>query len=276
MKIITRINTNAAVALDSSGKEIVVLGKGVGFPKVPYELTDLAIIDRTFYNVDPRYLDMLSSLQEPVLFASADLVEQAQINLDCALNPNLPFTLADHLQFAMERTANGLDLTAPLAYDVQHLYPNEYELGQLALDIFQDYTGTRLPDNEAVTIAMHLINAQAETGDTSEAMRTLQIISEVADMVEKELRFQLDKSSYHYSRFTMHLRYLIQRLTSGKQVENVGGDMLRTLAREYPTIYLCARNVVAYLKSTYGWVCNDEETLYLMLHINRVYEKTGE
>lgn len=42
MKIIKQINNNAALALDGNGKELVVLGRGVGFPKMPYELTDLS------------------------------------------------------------------------------------------------------------------------------------------------------------------------------------------------------------------------------------------
>lgn len=273
MQIIRSINTSAAIGLDNAGHEVVLLGKGIGFPKMPYELTDLSVIDRSFYDVDPRYLEMLASLQEPVLMASADLVEQAEINLSCQLNPNLPFTLADHLQFAMERIAQGIDLTAPLAYDVQHLYPNEYELGLLALDILQDYTSSRLPDSEAVTIALHLINAEAELGDDHGVNTMLQVISEVDDIVERKLGFQMDKESYNYSRFAMHLRYLIQRLSSGTPVENIGGSMLKPLANEYPDIYMCALAVRDHLKKNYGWHCNDEETLYLMLHINRVREK---
>ncbi len=273
MQIIRSINTSAAIGLDSGGHEVVLLGKGIGFPKTPYELGDLSVIDRSFYDVDPRYLDMLSSLQQPVLMASADLVEQAEVNLECPLNPNLPFTLADHLQFAMERVARGIDLTAPLAYDVKHLYPKEYELGELALDIFQDYTGSRLPDSEAVTIALHLINAEAETGDEHRVSAMLQVISEVDEIVERKLAFKLDKESYSYSRFAMHLRYLIQRLSSGTPVENIGGTMLKPLANEYPDIYMCALAVRDHLKKNYGWHCNDEETLYLMLHINRVREK---
>lgn len=53
MKIIRQINNNAALALDGNGKELVVLGRGVGFPKMPYELTDLSRIERTFYDVNP-------------------------------------------------------------------------------------------------------------------------------------------------------------------------------------------------------------------------------
>ena len=273
MRIIKRISNNAALAIDGAGNELAVLGKGIGFPSIPYELTDLEKIDRTFYNIDPRYLDMIASIPQPILLASADLVEQAEINLNCELNPNLPFTLADHLQFALDRMSKGIDLTAPLAYDVQHLYPNEYELGELALDIFQDYVGERLPDSEAVNVALHIINAEIETGTDHSAMLALQIIGEIDDLLEHELGIKLEKNSFRYSRFAMHLRYLVQRLSSGKQVDSSGGGMLQTLAKEYPDVYLCTRKVADHLYITYGWKCSDEEKLYLMLHINRVQEK---
>lgn len=185
MKILKKINVNAALALDHTGTEVVVLGRGLGFPAVPYELEDLTKIERSFYDVDPRYVEMIAGLPQPVLLASADVTEQAEINLDCELNPNLPFTLADHLQFSMERFQKGIELVTPLAYDVQHLYPREYELGLLALDILQDYTGVRLPEGEAVSVALHLINAETENGDIHSMMLSLQILADVDAIVER-------------------------------------------------------------------------------------------
>lgn len=273
MQVIRKINNNAALALDGSGNEVVVLGSGVGFPPVPYELADMTGVERVFYDVDPRYLEMAAGLPQPVLLACADLVEQAGINLNSELNPNLPFTLADHLNFAVERISKGINLATPLAYDVQHLYPAEYELGQLALDIMQDYTGIRLPEGEAVNVALHLVNAEAESGDMHSMMMTLQIIAAVDEIIEQQLNITLNKKGFHYSRFTMHLRYLIQRLSAGKALDNGTGSMLGTLARESPQIYLCANQIAAYFESTWGWHCSKEEILYLMLHINRVKEK---
>lgn len=215
MKIIKQINNNAALALDGNGNEIVVLGRGVGFPKMPYELTDLSRIEKTFYDVDPRYLGMAAALPQPVLLVSADIAERAEIELDCELNPNLPFTLADHLNFAIERFRKGIDVPTPLAYDVKHLYPRETELGYCALDMVEEQAGIRLPDTEAVNVALHLINAEAESGDMHSMMMTLKIIGEVDAIVERKLHIRLDKDSFHYSRFTMHLRYLIQRQAGG-------------------------------------------------------------
>ena len=41
MKVIKKINNNVAVCIDNDGHELIAFGKGIGFPKIPYELTDL-------------------------------------------------------------------------------------------------------------------------------------------------------------------------------------------------------------------------------------------
>lgn len=274
MKVINRINTNAALAIDGSGKEVVILGKGVGFPQVPYELTDLSKIQRTFYEVDSKYINLIESIPETVLLASADIAERAEDDLDCTLNPNLPFTLADHLAFAMERVASGVELTTPLAYDVNHLYPQEARVGVIALDILFERTGVRLPGAEAVNVALHIINAEIEQGDMHNMALTLKVISDVSGIIEDKLSIHLDAESFHYSRFTMHLRYLIQRLVTGKEGETGGGMMLKTLALEYPDVYLCAKAVSEYFETKWGWSCSKEEVMYLMLHIGRLREKS--
>lgn len=274
MKIIKKINTSAVLALDSTGKEIVVLGKGLGFPAIPYDLEDLSAIDRTFYDVDPRYLGMIADIPQSVLLASAEIAELAEDELECGMNPNLPFTLADHFNFAISRLRNGIDLTTPIAYDMKHFYPKEYGLGVRALKVLQDIAGIMLPEYEAVSVTMHLINAEAESSNLHDLMMTLNIIDQVEKIVEYQLNITLDKESYNYSRFAMHLRYLIQRLDSGQQSEaGDAADMLRPLAKEHPEVYACALKVVKYFQGTWRWQCKDEEIVYLMMHIHRVWQR---
>ena len=166
----------------------------------------------------------------PLVLACAEITERAEIELDCALNPNLPFTLADHLNFAAERLRKGIEISTPLAYDVRHLYPKETELAKQARELLAREAGLKLPDSEVVNIALHLINAEAEAGDMHSMMMTLKALSDVDGIVEKQLAITLNKESFSYSRFSMHLRYLIQRLASGRQVEerisglNAGAD----------------------------------------------------
>lgn len=273
MRLIKHVNNNAAIARDSAGNELVVLGKGIGFPKMPYELEDLSKIERTFYDTDPRYLDMIAALPKEILLASSDIVEQAEINLDCELNTNLPFTLADHISFAIERMNKGIEIIAPIAYDVAHLYPLEFELGQLALDIVQDYTDRRLPNTEAVSIAMHLITAQMQSGDMHNLMQSMEIITAVKKIIEGNLNFTIDETSYHYARFTMHLRYLIKRLSTETEIVPKNSPMLKSMAREYTLEYQCLLEIAGYFEKVWNWKCDEEEKLYLLIHLTRLSQK---
>lgn len=270
MKIIKKINTNAALGVDSQGNEVVVLGKGIGFPPVPYELKDLSRVQRTFYNVNPQYIGAVASLPQDILQVSAEIAELAEIESDCELNTNLPFVLADHLNFAVQRIRQGIVLTMPLARDVEHLYPKEFAVAKKALEIFYRQIGQRLPEGEVTSIALHLIVAEVENGDFHSVMMSAKILGEVDDIIEEELHLHLDQESFQYSRFSMHLRFLIERLSSGKQLDNNMDAIYHQLISEYPDIYRCARKVVDYFSTQWGWKCNDNETMYLMLHIHRL------
>lgn len=276
MKLLRKINNNAAVAQDKRGREMVVLGRGVGFHPMPYELTDLSVVYRTFYDVDPQYYEMLSSLPEEALMAAADIAEQAEIALQAELNPNLPFTLADHIAFAQEREKQGIRLATPLHYDVQHLYPREYELGLQAMETVRLRTGTALPRAEAVNIALHIVNAELEGSDLSSTLAAVEVLGEVTVLVERELGIALDRESYNYARFAMHIQFLVRRLSSGKVMEQGSGKMLSELSAEYPATYRCAQAVAKEIEQRHGWHCSSDEVLYLMLHIYRVQNRQND
>ena len=265
MKLLRKINNNAAVAQDNRGREMVVLGRGVGFHPMPYELTDLSVVYRTFYDVDPQYYEILSNLPEDALLAAADITEQSEITLRTELNPNLPFTLADHIAFAQQREKQGIRMAAPLHYDVQHLYPREYELGLRALETVRLRTSSSLPRAEAVSIALHIVNAELEGSDLSSTLTAVEVLNEVTSAVEQELGIVLNRESYNYARFAM--------LSAGVAMEQGSGKMLDELSLEYPAIYHCACAVAQGIEQRHGWHCSRDEVLYLMMHIYRVQNR---
>ena len=65
MEVYKKINNNVALARDAKGRELVVFGKGIGFASMPYELTDLSRIQRTFYDVNEKYFALLRDVPEP-------------------------------------------------------------------------------------------------------------------------------------------------------------------------------------------------------------------
>lgn len=51
MQVIKKINNNVALCRDNNDRELIAFGKGIGFPKMPYTISDMSSIDRTFYCV---------------------------------------------------------------------------------------------------------------------------------------------------------------------------------------------------------------------------------
>lgn len=272
MKAITKINNNFALCLDNSGIEVIVYGRGVGFGKFPYNLS-LEKVEKIFYDVNSKYLSTIATLPTDLIEVSAIIVEQAEIKLNCELNPNLPFSLADHLNFAIERLKKGIVLNTPISFDIKYLYPEEFQLGNEGLRLIKEKLNIQLHDNEATSIAMHIINAESNKKDMHSIMVQTQVISDVHDIIETFLNKKINIDSYQFSRFSVHLSYLIQRLEKGKQVENPDTILLKKIAKSFPDNYVCAQQVAKYLKDDWQWICNDAEILYLMLHIYRIQEK---
>mgnify|MGYP002620646155 FL=1 len=272
MEVFKKINNNVALARDAKGRELVVFGKGIGFPAMPYELTDLTNVQRTFYDVNEKYFDLLRDVPEAVFLAADDIADTAREELNCSLNSNLTYALADHLNFAIQRSHEGLDVRVPLAYDIKHLYPQEYAIAKEGLHTLCRALGVTLPESETVSIAMHIITAENEVGDMHSTILTAKVISEISNLVEKTMCIKLDKDNFSFSRFAMHLRYLVQRMMRGKPLnsDSAMDTMFMTMRKEYPDVYACVQQIDFFLQNTYDWSCSKEEQLYLIIHIHRV------
>lgn len=48
IKIIKKLNNNVVLALNKLNEEIIVVGKGFGFQKTPYELIDESLIEKIY------------------------------------------------------------------------------------------------------------------------------------------------------------------------------------------------------------------------------------
>ncbi len=274
MLILKKINNNVALACNDAGDEVVVFGKGVGFPTTPYELEDPSVIEKTFVSDGGNAPEALSTVSDDVLRAASDINDLARANLGCKMATSLPFMLADHLQFAVERTRDGIEIENPLCHDVARVYQREYELGVQGLAIVQDHTGVLLPDGEAASIALHLVNSELGTSapakDMDELLKTTTILERVVEIVEEQLDFKLDRNCYAYVRFITHTRYLIKRLMKGKSVESANLSLFHQAARDFPDAYRTAMAINQYLENTRNWKCTDEEMLYLMMHLNQL------
>ena len=279
MKVVKKINNNVAVCLDNNGDELVAFGKGIGFPKMPYELTDLSKISMTFYKLNFHYYQLLKEIPAEIFEISATIVNEAQQLIPHALNPNLVFTLADHIHFAITRLNDYDGLQLPFSYDVEQLYPAETKVGYDAVKMINKQLKINLPTSEVTAIAMHLVNSQSpeiSSADTA-TLNSDDLIEQATKIIEQQFDIVINRKSFTYNRFTMHVRYYIKRVQEQEQItENDNEVLFNTMKDEEPQIYIGTKRIADYIDDILKTKSTQDEIFYLMIYVKRIVnQETG-
>lgn len=278
--MIKKLNNNFAICVDGSGNELIAYGKGIGFPKTPYDITDLNKIDRTFYHLERKYFGLFEELPETILNFTAKIIDIARNELDYELNPNLIMTLADHINFLIERSKKNIYVQMPSIYEIEHLYPNEAKVGVYIVKQIERKFGVKINKNEASGIAMSFVNARYNSKNKTDIAENLQmkyddILEDTISIVESEMGIMIDRTSYNFARYASHLMYLLQRLGSNDVLDNNVSEMYEALKKEAPNMEKCVQLIDEYFQENLKYTLYSEEKLYLLLHINRICLREG-
>lgn len=270
MKVIKKINNNIALCIDDNHRELIAIGTGIGYQSCPYEINDLDIIQRTFYDVDAMYYNLLNEISVDILEVTARIVDIARAKIESDLSQNVVFTLADHINFAIERVKKNIHIQTPLYNDIQHLYEIEFSLGEAAVKMIQQSLKVKLPKGEASNIAMHFVNAETVASFSCQMQNNDEVIEDITELIGLDFQIYINKSSFNYSRFVSHLQYLLKRQEKENSISSENMRMFGYVKEQYPKTYECVQHIKQYLISEMNWELHDEELLYLMLHINRL------
>lgn len=270
MRVIRRFNNNIVLALDGKGNEVVVFGKGVGFREIPYELTDLSAVEKTYYQIENRYMEMFSAISEQSLDIASRVVDMARKRIHGVINPNLLVTLADHIDFCVERYRKNYIVQAPLLYDFEQMYPIEFQIGQETLKLIYETFRLRLPNSEIVGIGMNILNAELDTEHTRQRKNCDSDIEEMTAIIEREYGVPIDRSSGDYARYISHMQYLMLRVHEGNQGGEDFVQLYEELKLDSPRGAECANQISDYITRKFCYKLNREELLYLNMHITRL------
>lgn len=276
MFAIRSINNNTVICKDSRGQELIAMGKGIGFDSMPKEIP-LNKIERTFYDIEPQYMEFLPCLPYNIMEFTAKLLEIARNELAYELSPNLVIAMADHINFAIERAQKNIRVKMPSAYDVKLNFPKEYRIGEYAVKKIRKEFKVYLPEEEIVGIAMGLLNGKKESvaGESKTVSESDEMLEDITEIVEDRINSMIDRDSFSYSRFATHMLYLFQRLQRGNELHSDNLQIYCDLRKEFPEIAEYADEIAEHIVKK--WNCNvsEEEKLYIMLHVNRICTKEG-
>lgn len=273
MQVERVINNNVISAFDPKGKEVIIMGKGIGFQAKPGKEINQAMIEKIFYLESQTAVDKFKELIENLplehIQVSNEIITYADKILSQKLNPNIYITLTDHISFAIERFQKDMIFDNPLLWDVQRLYRQEYLIGEYAIALIEKRLGLRLPVDEAASIALHIVNAEYNTV-MSQTMSITKLLPTVLQIVKEDFGIVLEEGSLQFERLVSHLRVLIQRILSRDQLDNIDMEFCDMVKKLYPAEYACSEKIAEYLKESFQEIIVADELAMLAVHIRRV------
>jgi len=264
---------NSMLLVDHDQREMILFGKGIGFGTKPGTIIDLAEVEQVFIPLDNlksrHFLSLTDTVPAAFFDATHDIIAMAQQHYVEKLNSLLFFTLAEHLYFAVERCKNGSNFANKLSWEVKRYYQREYELGVLAKNSVSQRFNVELPEDEAVNIAFHLINASGDS-ENSDAHLQVQLVNRIAEIVRYKLNKNIDINSINYIRFITHLRYFAERIISKKIAAKNSDDFYHELLKFYPAAMNVSWAIRDYIAEKYQTILPKDELTWLTIHISRL------
>lgn len=274
MKIDKVINNNIVSAFDTDGKEVVVMGRGLGFKVKKGQTISEDKIEKIFKLDSQSSVDKFKTLLEDMplehIQISSEIVTYAMKNLNKELNQNIYITLTDHISFAITRYKQGFKFSNPLLWEVKRFYKSEFNIGKYAVELINNKIGVQLLEDEAASIALHIVNAEYNTS-VNEAINNTKLIKNTLEIVKDYFDIEINVDSLYYERFVTHMMYLAQRILKKRQLNSSDEDNYRKIIEGlYQEDYKCSLKISGYIEKEYKYNLTDEELLYLTIHIKRL------
>ncbi|WP_366204254.1 BglG family transcription antiterminator LicT [Bacillus safensis] len=279
MEIIKVLNTSVVLAKRDDGKEIIVMGKAIGFKNKPGSLIQESDIQKIYVLEDQSTSNDLAELMretpEEFLIMTDEIISYAKRRLSTHLNEHLYISLTDHLFMATKRFKENLTIQNRLLWEVKKFYPEEFSIGLHALELIEKQSGIQLPEEEAANIAFHLVNAQQTKDNLNQIVMMTNMVKDILNIIKMHYKIDIPTDTINYSRFLTHLQFFVQRLLENKMLETDDHDLIDQIMRKYPEEVKCVEKIEKYIKTSVNYTISSDEKMYLIIHVNRVVQRNN-
>lgn len=273
MIIKKKFNNNILLAEDENHNEVVLLGKSIAFEKKVGERIDETLIEKKFVpdyqDVANQFIQLLNKVPLQQIDLVNKIITNAEKELNVTFNDSIYIGLTDHLNYALTRAREHMNLKNAMLWEIKKFYAKEFAVALKALDLIAYYENVKLSEDEAGYIALHFVNAQQDSNMETTILMT-DIVQDVVQIIKFQFNMNLDEHSLNYSRLITHLRYFTLRMLHGELAVNHEDLLFNTLKNSYHRAYECALKIKDYFYKRCNITLTNEELSYLIIHINRV------
>lgn len=270
-RVIKPLNNNGLLALTGEGREVILLGKGIGFGKKSGEriesLTHLpqAKVYHLVTGDENSALQRVNGIDPHAVELAARVLDEARKSFP-DMTDDILLPMADHIAMALERCRRSIRLPNPLQHDIMAMFPDEYRIAEKGLRAIEREEAVHLPPEEAGYLSLH-IHAGISEQNAGDSLTNIRLAADCIAKIEAELGISLRRTELKYTRLISHVCYMILRI---RAQEEVPLQMDEYVHKMYPRAYHLSEKLCKALEEKLCLPISSAEVTLLAIHIQRV------
>lgn len=270
--VIKKILNNNAALVTKDGRDMIVMGRGICYNKKPggiiLDSFDITCFVQQDTDISTEFIDAIKNIPQLYFDVTAKILKLAH-DSESNIDGRIFLTLLDHINFAVARYKNGMEIKNLMLWEVKRIYPHEFVVGMLAAGIIEEAIGVSLPEDEAAFIAMHLVSFGMEIAPTRTRVIT-ETIYNIIKIISYEYGKDISNESLAYVRLVTHLKFIVQRVLDDSRPLPSDAFLYAPLSAQFPKACQCAQKISDYFSANFTHILSDDEKAYLIVHIQRV------
>ncbi|TDM07057.1 glucose PTS transporter transcription antiterminator GlcT [Macrococcus lamae] len=264
------LNNNVLIA-NYYDEEVVLIGRGIGFGKKQGQRIETDKIEKIYelrgYHEQERYKTLIGMTDERVIKTVIEIVDTIKEMAYGEVNDSILLSLTDHIIFALKRLEDGIVISNPFIKETEALYPQEFDVASKVVEMLNEKLGVHFPHTEIGFIALH-IHSSINNHTMREMNMMTEVVARAVQIIEHDLKIQVNKDSLIYARFVRHISFAVQRVMINDRPPEQR-NLEKLLKLQYPTCYNVAVKIVKMMQQQLSKPVYESELVYLTMHIQQ-------
>lgn len=268
------LNNNVILSIDpKTKKEVILMGAGLAFNRKIGQEIDESKVEKKFIvddkSVGNKLKKLINEIPNGIFEIAHVIIAYGSKKLDRELDQQIYISLSDHIAFAIKRYKNNVEIKNDFIEEIRRIHKEEYKVSLWAVEYINNKLDIRLPEDEAGFIALHLVNASYKE-TAKESVIATNIVKGVLNIIRYYYSIEFNEDDLNYDRLLTHLKYFAKRVITNSQNNNISNEFFEITSKSYPEAFDCSEKVKMYVENNYDYKINEDEIVYLTMHIHRV------
>lgn len=266
-KILHVLNNNSLL-IGNGEEEMIIVGKGIGFKRNRYDVLPRdTFIEKQYHLIKNDNYAQKSGNPRSIINHTASIVSLITALVEKEIKDKSLISLSNHIAAMLIRIENQENFINPFQNETKAMYAESFKKAENLSQKVKETLEIELPEAEIgfLTLYIHSIENDSQTQSVEQVNA---VVYQINDILENKYPFCFDKESLLYTRFVVHIKFVVQRLLKNEELVHMG--IMDTVFEKYEDFLPVAKDIEAVIEEALGSPLSKDELAYIILHIVRL------